>query len=139
MPQPIQRNIQSDDLSGRFTGTSTVAASPAAGTETIIGSVTIPNFGDITIVSGVRLHGWAAFTAGTNGVLATLAIRQTNVSGAVVASTGTLTVVATKLYAPDVLGIDATPGVGVYVLTLLIGSGSAGSTVSALHLSATII
>jgi hypothetical protein len=139
MPQPIAQSITNHDLSSRFQGTSTVGASPAAGAETIVGTLTLASFGDIAVVSAIRLHGWAAFTAGTNGVSATLRIRETNVSGAVVASTGAVTVTAASLYALDVLGADAAPGVNVYVLTLTVGSGSAASTVSALHLSATII
>jgi hypothetical protein len=88
---------------------------------------------------GVRLHGFAAFTVGTNGVSANLRIRETNVAGAVVQATGAVIAVATNLLAMNVLGFDATPGVSVYVLTLTVGSGSAPSTVSAVHLSATVI
>lgn len=139
MPQPIAQSITNHDLSSRFQGTSTVVASPTAATETIIGSLTLANFGDIAVVSGIRLHGWAAFTAGTNGVSANLRIRETNASGTIVAATGAVTVTAANLYAMDVLGADAAPGVVLYVLTLTVGSGSAASTVSACHLSATII
>jgi ABC-type Fe3+ transport system substrate-binding protein len=139
MPQPIAQSLTNHDLSSRFQGTSTVVASPSAATETIIASLTLANFGDIPVVSGIRLHGWAAFTAGTNGVSANLKIRETDASGATVASTGAVTVVAANLYQLDALGLDAAPGVVKYVVTLTIGSGSAASTVSAVHLSATII
>lgn len=140
MPQPITRNIANDDLTGRLGGSSTVQNSPiAAAAETIICTVNLPNFGDTQIMSGVRLHGWAAFTVGTNGTAATLRIRQTNGSGTTVASSGAVTVVAASLYSPDVLGADATPGVGTYVLTLQITNGSANTTVSAVHLSYTMI
>lgn len=139
MPAPILRNIANDDLSARFQGTSTVAASPALAAETIIGTLTLTDFGNVAVVSGIRLHGWAAFTVGTSGTDATLRIRKTNVSGAVVASTGAVTTTAANLMALDVLGADAAPGVGVYVLTLQIGSGGAVSTVSGLHVSATVI
>lgn len=139
MPQPIAQSITNHDLSSRFQGTSTVGGSPATNEEKIVATLTLANFGDIQVVSGIRLHGWAAFTAGTNGVSANLRIRETNASGSIVASTGAVTVVAANLYQLDALGSDAAPGVAVYVLTLQVGSGSAGSTVSACHLSATII
>jgi hypothetical protein len=139
MPAPIDYSAALIDLSPRFQGSSTVVASPAAAAETIIGSVTIADFGNLTVVSGIRLHGFAAFTVGTNGVSANLRIRETNVAGAVVQATGAVIAVATNLLAMNVLGFDATPGVSVYVLTLTVGSGSAPSTVSAVHLSATVI
>ena len=139
MPEPIRTDSIFVDLATRFQSTQTVGASPAAGTETIIGTLTLANFGDIQVTKGIRLHGWAAFTVGTSGVSANLQIRQTNVSGTVVVASGATTVAATNLKALDVVGLDATPGVGVYVLTLTIGSGAAASTVSALHLGAVII
>jgi hypothetical protein len=139
MPQPITRSIVNDDLTGRFVGTSTVQNSPiAAAAETIIATVTIPNFGDTPIMAGIRLHGWAAFTVGTNGTAALLKIHQTNASGSTVVSTGALTVTAANLVAFDVLGADAAPGVGTYVLTLQITNGSANTTVSAVHISASM-
>lgn len=138
MPQPIRYNAQNIDLSPRFSGSSTVVASPAAAAETIIASVTLAGFNDLAVIAGIRLQGWCSFTAGTNGVTATLRLRQTNVTGAIVAATGANTVVATNVYSLDVLGADAAPGVAVYVLTLQVGSGSASSTVSATHISASI-
>ena len=139
MPEPIRTDSIFVDLATRFQSTQTVGASPSAGTETIIGTLTLANFNDIQVTSGIRLHGWAAFTVGTSGVSANLRIRETNVSGTVVAATGATTVAAAELHALDVVGKDATPGVAVYVLTLTIGSGAAASTVSALHLGAVII
>lgn len=139
MPQPIKTSVIFEDLSARFQGTSTVGGSPATNEEKIIGTLTLSNFNDVAVVAGIRLHGWCSFTAGTNGVTATMRIRQTDASGTVIASTGANTVVATQIYALDALGADAAPGIGKYVLTLQIGSGSAVSTVSALHISATII
>jgi hypothetical protein len=137
--EPITRNIVNDDISGRFAGTSVVVASPPDATETIIASLAIPNFGDTPIVSGVRLEGWAAFTIGTAGVSFALAIRKTNVSGGVVATTGALDGTAAHLVAPSILCVDAAPGVAVYVMTLTVGSANAASTVSKLHLACTII
>jgi len=139
MPQPIRENILFTDLSARFVGTSTVAASPTDNTETVIATLTIANFGDIAVVSGIRLNAFAALTVGTSGDGVTLRIRQTNVSGTVVVSTGQLNATAGNLVAPSVLGFDAAPGKGVYVLTLQVHAGAAASTVSALHLSATVV
>jgi len=139
MPAPIDYSAALIDLAPRFQSTSTVGASPSGSSETIIGTLTLSDFGNLTVVSGVRLQGFAAFTVGTSGVSANLRIRETNVSGTVVAATGATTVAAANLVALSVAGLDAAPGVGVYVLTLTIGSGAAASTVSALHLSAVVI
>jgi hypothetical protein len=133
---PIRESAVDIDLSPRFSGTSTVLNSPiAAAAETIIASVTLPDFGSTAIVARVRLEGFAAFTVGTNGVAATLRIRQTDASGSVIASTGATTVTAANLVARSVLGADAAPGVATYVLTLEITSGSANTTVSGVYLA----
>ena len=136
MPTPIGQSINNHDLLSRFVDTTTVGASPALAAETIIGTLTNPNFGDLTITQRVYLAGWAAFTVGTSGTAVRLRIRQTNVAGTVVADTGALTggVAAGNLLAQDVSGSDASPGVGVYVLTLQVTAGAAASTVSALQL-----
>jgi hypothetical protein len=142
MPEPIKTSVLFEDLSARFLGTSTVVASPVDNTETIIASLAIPNFGDIAVVSGIRLHGFAAFTIGTSGVSGNLKIRQTNASGSTVAATGAVNAgvwAATQLTTLTVLGFDATPGVATYVMTLTVASGAAASTVSGLHLSAVVI
>lgn len=139
MPQPIQFNNAKTDNSARFKSNTTVVASPAAGSETIICSLPITD--DIIVTTGIILEGWAAFTVGTNGVSANLKIRQTNVSGTTIAATGACTVTAANLVHFSVQGID-TEGVlpgQVYVLTLTVGSGSAASTVSATQLLATIV
>jgi hypothetical protein len=142
MPQPIESNVIFEDLSARFQGTSTIVASPTDNTETIIGSLTLANFNDIALVSGIRLHGYAAFTIGTSGTAGNLRIRQTNASGTVVTATGAVNVgvwAATQLTFLTALGFDAAPGVATYVMTLQVTGGAAASTVSALHLSATLI
>lgn len=136
MPTPFQQSAAVLDLSPRIFKTATVAASPAAATETIIASITLDQ--DIQVTTGVLLAGWAAFTAGTNAVGGQLKIRRTNASGTTVKDSGAVTVVATKLYSPDILAFDvfqAAPG-QVYVLTLTMASGSAESTVSAVSLVA---
>src|SRR3954465_7373007 len=112
MPEPIRQTAIDHDLSSRFLGTSTVVASPADATETIIASLAIPTFGDLTIVSGVRLHGFAAFTIGTAGGPGNLKIRRNNASGAPVAATGVVNAgvwAATQMTTLNVLGFDAAP------------------------------
>ena len=141
MPVPIQENAQGIDLSSRFGSTTTVAGSPSAATETIIAQLTLNT--DETILSGVLLRGFAAFTVGTSGTATTLRLRQTNVSGTVIATTGALTggVTAGNLVADTILGVDASPAKTgqTYVLTLQVTGGAAASTVSAVELDATIV
>ena len=141
MPQPIRYDSISLDLSKRFVVYKTVDASPALAAETVIATLTIPSFTDIAVVSGIQVSGWAAFTVGTSGTAATLKIRQTNVSGSTIATSGALTggIAATNLVAQDVEGFDAGAGASSYALTLTITAGSAASTVSALVLKAVII
>lgn len=119
--------------------TTTVVASPAAAAETIIAqtaaiSATVP------FTSGVILMGWAAYTVGTSGTAVRFRIRQTNVSGTVIADTGALSGSqhgAGILSADDVNGFDASPAAGqVYVLTMTVTAGAAASTVSATWLFA---
>lgn len=138
---PIQYSAPGLDLSARVVDTVAVVASPALAAETIIASLTLPNFGAIQVVQRVYLDGWCAFTVGTSGTAVTLKIRQTNVSGTTIASTGALTggIAAAGLVAQDIAGSDATPGVGVYVLTLQVTAGSAASTVSAVSLRAIVV
>lgn len=139
MPQPITVNSIHDDLSVRFPSSTTIVASPALAAETIIANLTIPQFGDVQVVSGITLAGWAAYTVGTSGTAVTFRIRQTNISGTVVVSTGALTRTAASLQADDVNGVDATPGVATYCLTMQVTAGAAASTVSAVILSATVV
>lgn len=137
--EPIARTATALDLSARFPTTTTVVTSPAAAAETIIASLTIANFANLAVVSGVQLSGWAAYTCGTNGTAVNLRIRQTNVTGAIIAATGALTKTAASLYVDDVMGTDAGAGVAVYVLTMIVTSGSAASTVSACSLTAVVV
>ena len=138
MPVPIRYDSQGLDLTKRIQVYKTVDASPSAATETIIATLTLTGFSDTAVLNGVILNGWAAYTVGTSGTAVNLRIRQTNVSGTVIAATGALTKTAASLYADDVNGIDTSP-VGVYVLTMQVTAGAAASTVSALLLQATII
>jgi hypothetical protein len=137
MPEPIKMDSVFVDLATRFQSTQTVGASPADNAETVIGTLTLANFGDIAVTNGIRLHGWAALTVGTSGTAVNLRVRETGVSGSIVVASGALTATAANLIAVSVVGKDAAPGVGV--LTLTVTGGAAASTVSALHLGAIII
>lgn len=139
MPQPINYDAAHLDLSSRYFASAAVVASPAAAAETIICSLTLS--GDLAIVEGVYLWGWAAFTMGTNGVSANLKIRRTDTSGQTVAASGAVTGAAAALYAPAIVGLDAqvTLNAQVYVLTLTCASASAASTVSACQLTAVVV
>ena len=139
MPQPIRDDSAGIDLHHRFQQYTTVDASPSAGSETVIATLTLSDFGDLAVVKGIEVYGWAAFTVGTSGVSANLKIRQTNVSGTTIVASGATTVSATNLKALAVAGFDAGVGASSYALTLTIGSGAAASTVSALMLRAVII
>lgn len=135
---PIEQNIQDHDIGARFVHSETVVASPAGAAETIIAQVAVP--GGITIVSGVLVSGWAAYTVGTSGTAVQLRIRRTNVAGTVVANSGALTRAATNLAADDCMGFDALPPDGqLYVLTMQVTAGAAASTVSAVEIIAQAI
>lgn len=133
----IQLAARGVDLSSRIVASTTVSASPAAAAETTIATITVP--GNLTIVTGVILFGFAAFTVGTSGTATRLRIRQTSTAGATIADTGATTggIAAAALVDMNVSGTDAAPlAAGVYVLTLTVTAGSAASTVSATHLVA---
>jgi hypothetical protein len=138
MPVPIRYDTQGLDLTKRVQVTTAITGSPAAAAETIIATLTLTGFADTAIVSGVDLSGWAAFTVGTSGTACTLRIRQTNVAGTVIATSGALTggIAAAALVAQDIEGFDAGAGVAVYVMTLQVTAGAAASTVSAVKLRA---
>lgn len=141
MPQPIRYDSIGFDLQKRIQVYTTVDASPALAAETVIATLNLSSFTDISVVKGVRVSGWAAFTVGTSGTACTLKIRQTNVSGSTICTTGALTggVSAGNLLAQDVEGFDSGAGAAAYALTLTVTAGAAASTVSALVLQAIII
>lgn len=131
----IVTNARGIDLSPRFESSTTVVASPTANAETIIGSVTLPS--GLTIVSGIWIHAWCAFTVGTSGTAVTLKVRQTNVSGTTIVSSGAITSTAGNLNERSIDGFDASPGDGqVYKFTLQVTGAAAASTVSALSMFA---
>lgn len=141
MPRTIGLAADGIDLSPRYAVDVTVDASPTAATETVIANVTLS--ADMSAVRGVLVHGFAAFTVGTAGVSAQLRIRQTSVTGTVVADTGAVTqgVVAAGLDSLVVDGLDTAstlPG-QKYVLTLTVASATAASTVSNVCLTALAI
>lgn len=134
MPNPIQYGGAGLDLSPRFRRTATVVGSPSAAAETIVASVTLP--GDLPIMTGVLVMGYAAVTVGTNGVSLTWKLRQTDTSGTTIVTSGAKTATAGNLVDEYIQGVDTSPAATgqVYVLTLTVGSGSAASTVSAVSL-----
>ena len=142
MPPPsIQYAGPLIDLSARIVDTTTVVASPAAAAETVIASLTIPNFGGVAVVQKIYLAGWAAFVVGTSGTAVRFRIRQTDINGTVKADTDALTggITAGNKLAQDVAGSDATPGVSAYALTMQVTAGAAASTVSAVQLLALVV
>ena len=139
MPPPFQLNSQGVDLSTRFKETHAVVGSPALAAETTIASLTITD--DMQMANGALLEAWAAFTVGTSGTAATMKIHHTNASGATIASTGALTVVAANLVTFSCQGIDQAvvlPG-QIFIVTLQITAGAAVSTVSAVSLFCTLV
>src|SRR6266699_7022617 len=133
---PIVTSARGLALSSRIVTSTAVVASPALAAETIIAQTAA--LSNISVVSGVVLAGWAAYTVGTSGTAVTFRIRQTNVAGTVVASTGALSGSqhgAGSLSADDINGVDTAPAAGqVYVLTMQVTAGAAVSTVSAVFL-----
>lgn len=136
---PLKLDSSVVALAARHFRTATVVESPAAAAETIIASLTID--ADLVVTQGVALRAFCAYTVGTDGVSGNLRIRKTDVAGSVLKATGALTVVAAQLHAPNILAFDTAPTLPnqVYVLTLVVASGSAASTVSAVELDALVI
>lgn len=127
------------DLSPRLFRSATVAASPALAAETIIASVTCD--GDVSVGAGVIVSGFAAFTIGASGVSANLRLRKTDVAGTVLKASGAVTIAAASLGSGSIQGFDSSPTLPnqVYVLTMIVASGAAPSTVSAVELTALVL
>lgn len=134
-PIPIQQSAANLDLSPRMSVSTVVVASPAAAAETVIASIG-PLFGGLSMMLGVLLWGWAAYTVGTSGTAVRLRLRKgTDTTGTVVGDSGALTGSqhgAGILSADDIQGTDTAPAAGgqSYVLTMTVTAGSAPSTVS---------
>ena len=138
MPAPLRLNAAGLDLTGREHDASTVVASPTDNTETIIGSVTCDT--GAAVLHGALVIGFAAFTIGTSGTAWTLRIRETNVSGTVVQSSGAIGATAADLVSTSIVGVDTAAAEGqVYVLTLEVTGGAAASTVSAVELVSLLV
>lgn len=135
---PERLDARGINLTNRVVSSKAVVGSPAAATETIIASITLPL--NVQTFQAVELQGWAAFTVGTSGVSVQLKIRQTDTSGTTIADSGALTATATNLGAFSVFGPDTAPAAGqIYKLTMTVASGAATSTVSAVYLRALIV
>lgn len=135
---PITYNGGAVDLSPRVSQNTTVVASPAAATETIIASITVPS--GITITAGVLVICSFGVTIGTNGVSYRTRVRNTGVTGTVVGDTGVETGSAASLYNVTVIGWDTAAVAGTLEkVTLTIASGSASSTVTPLSIVAICI
>lgn len=136
---PIQYGGAALDLSPRLFRNATVVASPAASAETIIASLTLNE--DVAVMEGAVVWGFAAFTVGTNGVSLNLRIRKTDVAGTVLKATGAVTYTAADLASLSIVGFDTGPTLPnqIYVLTAIVASGSAPSTVSAVELGALVV
>lgn len=135
MPSGIQSSARGLDLSPRIAQTTTVSASPSAATETIIATAVMP--GDLSFAIGVIVIAFASITIGTSGANLRLRVRQTNVSGAVVADSGTTTggIAATNVCDINCQGTDTSPGQAqTYVVTAQVGSAAATSTVGQVSL-----
>jgi hypothetical protein len=139
MPVPTAFTADRLDLSKRIVRSSVVAASPAAASETIVCTVTIP--GDLSTFLGVLLFGIAAVTVGTSGTAVNTRIRQTDTSGTILYASGALPRAAGVLCNDAAIGVDVSPSsIGqVYVLTLTVTAGAATSTVSAAQLVAIVV
>lgn len=139
MPQPFRYDAAALNLGPRFFYTTTVSASPTAAAETIV--ATLPTIGDLGIGVGVKLEANLKLTIGASGTTTQVRVRQTNVSGTVVADSGAITTAAAGVFNIDCLGIDTAPTLPgqVYVVTVQVANAAAASTVTPLFASALVI
>ena len=139
--QTINQSGAGVDLSSRFKTTVALVGSPAGAAETIIAQTSVPD--SIAAVTGVLVEGYAAFLIGTSGTAARMRIRQTNVSGTVVADSDAVTggITAGNKVTMSVNGIDIAPSLPgqVYCLTLTITAGAASSTVAFVCLNLQVV
>src|SRR5438132_11420796 len=110
MPAPFLESALNLDLSPRVGVSTAVVASPAAAAKTLICSASLP--ADLQFASGVLVIAFAAFTVGTAGVSANLRVRQTNVTGTILAATGATTQTAANLSELLAVGFDTAPVAG---------------------------
>lgn len=139
-PEKIAASALTLDLSPRIVTTTTVTGSPAAAAETIV--ATLPAItANVAVISGVFILAVVAYTVGTSGTNVTLRVRQTNVAGTLISSTGGMTRAAASLQGDSVYGFDTAPTIPgqVYVVTMQVTAGAAASTVSAVTVLGLVI
>lgn len=139
MPVPTRFAGDALDLGPRFVHTASVAASPAASSETTIATLTVSK--DVQLGVGAVLIGYAAYLVGASGSAVNLRIRRTDTSGTIIKASGAQTVTAADLRGDTIIGVDtggSTVG-QVYVLTMTVTAGAAESTVSAVSFAALLI
>jgi hypothetical protein len=139
MPQPIQIGSAGLDLSERFFRTATVTGSPATSAEVTVATLNITP--DLAVMEGVMLWAWASLTVGTDGVSILTRIRRDSLTGTAVKASGATTAVAAQLVDRSIVAFDtgAVLPNEVYVLTMAVGSATAGSTVSAVEFAALVV
>lgn len=138
-PPPIRIGAAGLDLSERFFRTATVDASPAAASETVVATLTVTP--ELAVQEGVIVWGYVALTVGTAGVSLNTRIRRDSLTGTIIKASGATTATAANLIDRAIVGFDTGPTLPneVYVLTLILASASAESTVSAVELAALVI
>ena len=139
MPEAIRLNAAGLDLSPRFFRSGTVVASPATDAEIVVAQLNLTD--DLAAVEGVDLSFWCSLTVGTAGVSILTRIRRDSLAGTVIKASGLTTAVAAQLVDRSIKGFDATPTFPneVYVVTMVVTSASAASTISALEFTALVI
>lgn len=133
MPVPIRMSAAAVDLSARIFTSTAITGSPSSATETVVCTVTTS--GDIAALAGCVIMFGVAYTVAGSGVSARYRIKQTGTGGSTIFDSGVTTagITAGNLVSENVQGFDPSPVLPgqVYVLTMVIGSGSGASTVSA--------
>lgn len=122
----------------RLFQTTTIIGSPANATEAIIARFTLPS--GLTVVSGAMLLGFTACTVAASGTAWRLRVRQTNVSGTVVADTGAIPQTGGANATLTLAGFDTLAAASmVYVLTSETPGAGAATTITQALLAAVIV
>lgn len=139
MPDPFVQSAAGIDLAPRVFRTATVTGSPVTNAEVTVATLNIGP--DLGIGAGVLLFAWASLTVGTDGVSILTRIRRDSLTGTVVKASGATTAVAAQLVDRSIQGFDTGAALPneVYVLTMTVGSASAGSTVAQVELVGIVI
>lgn len=138
-PVPIRESVAGIDLTGRIFSTTIIDTSPSAAVETTIAHLTIT--GDPPILLGVFFFAFVAFTIGTAGTAASVKVRRTDTSGATVVDTGLINATAANLTERTPIGFDNNKAANnqLYVVSLVVTSANAPSTVSACTFVAVVV